>query len=292
MKRSTRRYILVFLFLLGLALKKSGIGLSVFLTFPTAIMMSIEMIRSAYTHKAERRLQLTIFILFSALLLAAVFQLQYWISPSGSGMITFLCWIPVSIVFLLKARSGWMQNVMWVVVTILLSTAAFMNPRQYHNFYKHSRYEDYIRRRYTETERSVADMYIDRYKKIDKEASQKYFRKAEIAEKKADLEQALNDYNKAVDYNPDDAQLLFRRGYFKLVNFELNHDLAYDAIKDFDRAIRLDTTLIEAYSNRSVALGYVGQKWRAKLDWDEVIRINPERKIDNAIRKNRQRRKK
>ena len=48
------------------------------------------------------------------------------------------------------------------------------------------------------------------------------------------------------------------------------------AIEDFDEAIRLNPEDADAYYNRGVAYGDLGQYEREIQDYDEAIRLNPE----------------
>ena len=180
MNRSARRKVLITTFIIGLILKKAGIGLSVLLTFPATVLLGIPPLR---------------------------FALSFWI-----------CWIIFSIIYFLRGKYGWSQMTLWVIISVLLSSAAFMSPRQYHNFYKASFYEDYIRRKYTELHSDVADMYIDRYKdkSIDKDRANELFLLAKVAQKEKQNDEALQLYNQSLDLNPDAPIVYHARGYFKL----------------------------------------------------------------------------
>jgi tetratricopeptide (TPR) repeat protein len=85
-----------------------------------------------------------------------------------------------------------------------------------------------------------------------------------------DLDRAIEDYNKAIQLNPNLAEAYYNRGVAYDDKGQYN-----EAIKDFDEAIRINPNLVEAYCNRGVAYYAKGQYNEAIKDFDEAIRINP-----------------
>lgn len=112
----------------------------------------------------------------------------------------------------------------------------------------------------------VADLYIDKYKKTDKVKSDEYFNKALLADSMKDYSRALEFYNMSIDLNPDNPIAYHRRGFLKLNELDIDLEIAYSAVKDFNRAIKLDSSFTMAYYHRSIALGYLNKKGRALLD--------------------------
>ncbi len=288
MKRTTRRKILIAAFILGLILKKCGIGLSVLLTLPAVILLSVELIRSSFTNDHNNRLQLLLASFLSTFFLIALAQLQYWIPPLHFALEIWILWIIFSIFYIIKSEYGWTQITILIIASFLLSSAAFMTPRMYHNFFKASYYEDYVRRKYTELYSDVADMYIDRYKSKspDKIKANKLYLEAKEAQKNKDNDKALSLYNESLDIYPDDANVYFDRGYFKLTRLELNSDIAYNSVKDFDRAIKLNPNFANAYLQRALAISYVGRHWRACQDYTKAKELNPKFNVEEGLRRN------
>jgi tetratricopeptide (TPR) repeat protein len=288
MNRSARRKVLITTFIIGLILKKAGIGLSILLTFPATILLGIELIRSSISKNHNSKFQILLSTTFSIFFLIVLAQLQYWIPPLRLSLVFWLCWIIFSVVYFWRGKYGWSQITLWIIVSTLLSSAAFMSPRQYHNFYKASYYEDFIRRKYTELNSDVADMYIDRYKdkSPDKERANELYLLAKIAQKEKDNPKALKLYNQSLDLYPDAALVYHSRGYFKLTRLELNSDVAYNAVKDFNRAIKLDPELADAYFHRALAISYVGRHWRACNDYTKAKALNPKLNVEEGVRRN------
>lgn len=286
MKRNTRRQILLFLFIAGVILKKCGFGLSIVLTLSSSVLLCIEMIRSAFSKNHNRFLQTVIYSIFGIFFFISLAQLQYWIPNLAHAFEIWIAWVIFTLLFFWKAAYGKTQLSLWFILTALLSSAAFMNPRTYHNFYRASYYEDYIRRHYTEMEIGIADNYIDKFKDTEESVARALFEKGKIAQKEKDNDLALELYNAAIDRYPDDAKMYFDRGSFKLSRLELNSDVAISAIKDFDRAIKLKPDYDAAYLNRGMALSYIGRHLRACYDFHIAQSLNPKLVLGDIKKRN------
>ncbi len=84
-------------------------------------------------------------------------------------------------------------------------------------------------------------------------------------------ERAIEDYDKAIEINPEYAAAYYNRGnsYGDLGQHER-------AIEDYDKAIEINPEYAAAYSNRGNSYGDLGQHERAIEDYDKAIEINPE----------------
>ena len=88
---------------------------------------------------------------------------------------------------------------------------------------------------------------------------------------KGNLKEAIKDFNKAIRLKPDDAAVYWWRGMMK---YKLNqHE---EAFKDFDEAIRLKPDYANAYWGRGVAKDTLEQYEEAIKDFDEAIRLKPD----------------
>jgi len=67
------------------------------------------------------------------------------------------------------------------------------------------------------------------------------------------LGQAIEDYNKAIELSPQDADVLYNRG-----NAHLGRQEYQEAIDDYTRAIALNPDEAEPYFNRAVAFEHIG----------------------------------
>jgi len=83
-------------------------------------------------------------------------------------------------------------------------------------------------------------------------------------------DQAIEDYDKAIELNPNYADAYNNRGitYTKLNKYE-------QAIEDYNRAIELKPNLAEVYNNRGVAYAKLNKYERAIKDYGKAIELNP-----------------
>lgn len=86
-----------------------------------------------------------------------------------------------------------------------------------------------------------------------------------------EYEQALRDFDRAVELGPDDAETLHHRA---LARYHL--ELYRDAIADCERALALDPRDVEAYRIRGLARDALEQDALALEDWNRVLSDRPE----------------
>lgn len=84
-------------------------------------------------------------------------------------------------------------------------------------------------------------------------------------------EQALMNYNKAIELNPTYAISYNNRGalYDSLGNYDR-------AIADYNDGIKANPRFIDAYYNRGIAYNNIGNYQQAIIDFNAVIRLNPD----------------
>jgi len=85
------------------------------------------------------------------------------------------------------------------------------------------------------------------------------------------LEQAVKSYDKALRINPDYADAYFNRG---IALQKLGQPGA--AIKSYDKAIRLEPDFADAYSNRGTALQDLGRLEQAVQSFEKAIQFKPD----------------
>jgi len=97
-----------------------------------------------------------------------------------------------------------------------------------------------------------------------------YWIRGNVKSKKGDLQGALHDYNKTLEYNPKYVTCLIMRGD---VRNKLNDYKG--ALQDMNLAISLDSTIAEAYNNRGMANYGLGNIKSSILDYNKAILLNP-----------------
>ncbi|MBQ9535011.1 MAG: tetratricopeptide repeat protein [Clostridia bacterium] len=98
-----------------------------------------------------------------------------------------------------------------------------------------------------------------------------YFNRAYRYFEEGKLEEAIADYDKAIELKPDDADAYNNRGN---VHDELGE--YKKAIEDYDEAIKLKTDYADAYNNRGVAHADLGEYKKAIEDYDKAIELKPD----------------
>jgi tetratricopeptide (TPR) repeat protein len=85
-----------------------------------------------------------------------------------------------------------------------------------------------------------------------------------------DYKQAIEDYSRAIELNPDYTEAFNNRGtaYYELGNYR-------QAIEDYDRLIGFKPGYGDAYLNRGVAYAHLGDYRQAIEDFNKVVEINP-----------------
>jgi tetratricopeptide (TPR) repeat protein len=131
-----------------------------------------------------------------------------------------------------------------------------------------------------------------------------YFARGRTLFEQNDYEQAIEQFNKALEADPNDAVAFYHRGlayealqefaeaiadFTDVLRLDARNAMAYyhrgtahrlagqhdRAISDTTRALRLDPRLAVAYHNRSLAYAAVGDRDRARADYEEAIRLDP-----------------
>lgn len=136
-----------------------------------------------------------------------------------------------------------------------------------------------------------------------------HFKAGDVFYRNADHEQAITEYNKAIEIDAGYVNAYLQRGFCrnilkdftgaiedfsKVISMEPNHRWAYvsrgsarnktgeyqAAIDDFNKALELDPTDQEAYNNRGFSKKLMGDKKGACEDWNTSKKLgNEEAKI-------------
>ncbi|MBN2572497.1 MAG: tetratricopeptide repeat protein [Ignavibacteriales bacterium] len=87
---------------------------------------------------------------------------------------------------------------------------------------------------------------------------------------KEDYTGAIEDFTKATEINPDNADAYYYRAFAKdnLMDYPA-------AIEDYSKAIKLNPNYTEAYYNRGFAKYYLGNYEEAIIDFTKAIELNP-----------------
>jgi len=267
--------ILLMMLIFVMVLRKTGFGFSSILLNLTISALCFVIVRwTIFFERISSRIITSVFLIICLCLL------QYWISNHNininenwqvsSNTLLLMAWMIFSILVFREIINNGITLTLWLFISLILSTTIFLNPREFHKFYRHSTYEEFIRKKYPEQKQLIADYFIDKYKTIDKAKADEYFENAVDAEDRKKYTEALSWYNKSIEENPDNKVAYHRRGFLKLTKLDINEDVALSAYKDFCRVIRLDPGYTIAYFHRGVVFGYLGDKSLAARDFRSV----------------------
>ncbi len=111
------------------------------------------------------------------------------------------------------------------------------------------------------------------YNKIDTP----YSNRAQFYRDQGNINQALADYTKAIEVNPNKGSTYNSRGktYFDLGGPQNDQNLVQQAIADYTKGMEFAPELGELYANRGAALGYLGKNQAALLDLNKAIELEP-----------------
>ena len=94
--------------------------------------------------------------------------------------------------------------------------------------------------------------------------------RATAYQRKGELDHAIEDYDRAIEYDPGGATAYYNRGvaYGRKADWDR-------AIQDYDQAIRHHPNDASAFRNRGVAYQEKKQFDRAIQDFDQAVRLDP-----------------
>ena len=119
-----------------------------------------------------------------------------------------------------------------------------------------------------------AEIKTDKKSEVKKEAVQtninEWFEKGEKAYKAGNFQEAVTNFTKAIQIDPNDAMAYYNRGV------AYADQKQYDrAIADYGKAIQIDPNYANAYNNRGIAYKNLKQYERAISDYGKAIQIDP-----------------
>ncbi len=98
-----------------------------------------------------------------------------------------------------------------------------------------------------------------------------YFNRENAHRKIGQLDQAISDYTKAIEFKPNYAEAYYNRG-----NAYAKKDLWDQAITEYSKAIEINENYVEAYTNRGSIYSMKHQFDQALLNFERAIEIDPQ----------------
>ena len=97
-----------------------------------------------------------------------------------------------------------------------------------------------------------------------------YFYRGLAYSAKGNYDLAIQDYNKALELDPNDVKAYNNRGFVH--GRQCNYDLA---IQDYNKALELDPKSAVVYTNHGIAYSYKGDYDRAIQDYNKALELDP-----------------
>lgn len=303
MSRQNKNIIgLILLAITGLILKKLMIpGASFVLMvamFSLAVQFLILAFRSVKTGNDENNSPL-IFSLayfdFSVSSVAFLFRIEYW------NFSDLLLWIsfPLLIIFLLLliyyfffyhsnplTEKKIVTDLMFPLVffVLIIPFSSLSNQRQFHNFFKGSTYESYVRKMYPEGE---AKKLLEENQCSDPsciEEANNYYLEGLKNDSLKNYDEAFECYNKAIDYNIHFAEAYVSRASNRMLHAFVDKDIAVAAIHDCSIAIELNPTYAPAFLRRGFTNIFANNPAQACDDFRKAKALDSTYKIEKYIK--------
>jgi tetratricopeptide (TPR) repeat protein len=185
-------------------------------------------------------------------------------------------------VLLLRSMSGSritrVQTMNGGLVLLLLLTGSLVNDWEFYRLIRGKNLEELLLSRLPDDRMEDADRSILALcpkERCDSPASEQALRTAIALEAQRELDEAGENFDKALYLDPYNAAGYFRRGAYKLLRLELDNQTAESAIRDFSRSIRLDPSRAMCWFLRAQALAYLNRRDRACRDLGQAIGLEP-----------------
>jgi Tfp pilus assembly protein PilF len=174
--------------------------------------------------------------------------------------------ISVLIVLFLTVGLSYGQNTAWQFLTKGVEHAAEGKFKEAREAFEKTLKDDPDRVSAKRGLKVIEDIFA---KKIDKELAIHFF-KGLSYELKGQLDNAIDEYSKAIEINPRFAEAYRNRGYACAKEHNYNK-----AISDYTKAIEINPRDFGAYNERGNAYFLKGQYAKAISDWTKAILIKP-----------------
>lgn len=132
---------------------------------------------------------------------------------------------------------------------------------------------DYFRRAFRASNEGHNDEAIAEYSKaieLDPQIAAAYNNRGVIYDNSEQYQSAIENYNKAIELDPN-----YKIAYYNRGNTYGNLGQHEKAIEDYNKAIELDSNYVIAYNNRGVAYKNLKQYEKAIQDYSKAIELDP-----------------
>lgn len=266
-------FLIALIFLAGVFMKKAGWAVGSMSMYLAAVLTLLAGLRYVIKYKDGSRIIPP--ALASLFMITAAFQLQYRFRPDVAD--GWICFIALMLcIGLLRMKKPASSIALTAIPLTTIIIAGFSDMRTYHDIFHSRPFEAFIRSKYTFTERTIADSIVSRYTLVNKDKAVELMTEAKQMEKER-MENALLIFDRSIDADPFNSTHYDLRGYYKLSTFSIERkENLYDALKDFQRAVDLDSTNGQAQFHRAQVYGLLGRGKLACEGFKKAKSIDPE----------------
>lgn len=292
------------LFISGLMLRTQGLTFSSALVVSGGLWLSARCFINGLRRLRKERRNMRPFslpeeIIYSTCILFILLHQQYWLHiPFMSAPALLLMSGGMILKQLTKTKSrklimpvdwpNWLNALFTILILFLSLAGTVLNPRQFHNLFRSSTYEEYVRGKIPSISPDEAyDMILScaDTSASTREYAEEMMKLGQKAEKERRYEDALRFYNLGIDKHPFLSRAYYKRGKLKLYRLELNKGIANSSVTDFSEAIRIEPDQAEYYFQRGVALAYLVEKKKVCEDMYKARSLDKSIDISHYIKK-------
>lgn len=112
--------------------------------------------------------------------------------------------------------------------------------------------------------------YLNKAVKFNPKNAEAFTNRGNAYYRQGQIQQAMSDFSKAIELAPIIPMTFYNRG---IAYLDMGHNK--QAISDFNKAIELDPIFAKAFSDRGVAYDKLGQHQQAMSDFNKAIELDP-----------------
>ncbi len=300
--RREKQLFLLFVTCIGLVLRKFMIPGASLLLIVTLILLATLFFISGFrsiSHRKERNGVAHLLALghfyFALSSIAFLFRNQYWNSGENLLWVGFVGLI-VLVFFLVRyfffqhtdpvAEKRIFRELLipFLFFLLVIPFSVLSNQRQFHNFFRGSTYESYVRKTYEEEE---ALPLLEQNQCNSPECIKKgneYFHEGLKNDSIKKWDAAFDCYNKAIDYNIHFTDAYVRRATNRMLHAVVDKEIILSAIRDCNIAIVINPRYAQAYARRGFTYYLSKKPDKACADFKKANELNSNLKLEEYIK--------
>ena len=226
-----------------------------------------------------------------------LFRIQYWDDDKQLVWIAFFAMMILAVLlihyFIFMETDHEIERklirellIPFLFFLMVIPFSAMANQRQFHNFFRGSIFESYIRKLYPENQ---ARLILEENQCDDPAClirAEEYYLQGLKNDSLKKYDEAFVCYNKAIDLNIHFTDAYCSRAANRMLHAVVDEDIIASAIRDCNIAIAIDPDYAPAYLRRGYTYMYLRKKEKACSDFIKARALNGALKLDAMIKSN------